>query len=61
MLALIEQRGANISSVEGTLHLQVRCQPIPMRSGIGDQPQSAASNDQVHPGPRDISAPMNRA
>jgi hypothetical protein len=52
-------RGVNISNVGGTLHLQRRCQLIPKRSGIGGPPQSAFQNDQIHLGPRDISAPMN--
>jgi hypothetical protein len=52
--------GANMSNVSGTLPRPPRCcQPISKRSGIGDPPQSAFQNDQIHLGPGDVSAPMN--
>jgi hypothetical protein len=50
---------ANISNGGGTLHPQVRCQPIPKRSGIGGPPQSAFQYDQVHRGLGHFGAPMN--
>jgi hypothetical protein len=57
-LALIGKRraDANISNGWGTLHSWRRCQPIPKRSGIDDQLQSAVPHDQIQRHSGDISA-----